>query len=128
MKILVDIFLKPAIFVAIFLFRRATSHYLQLTKRCSAFHCRNRSTNDLSWQGLSYIVKKIYRNQETDEVLKHFRFRYGLILVFCNNKTLIVQQILGLALFSIQQTDLTSFSQDRRGVKLWRVISANINV
>jgi hypothetical protein len=36
MKIFVDIFLKPAIFVAIFLFRRATSHYLQLTKPCSA--------------------------------------------------------------------------------------------
>jgi hypothetical protein len=61
-------------------------------------------------------VKQIYRNQETDEVLKHFRLRCGLILVFCNNKTLIVQQILGLALFSIQQTDLTTFSQDRRGV------------
>jgi hypothetical protein len=48
MKIFVDIFLKPAMFVAIFLFRRATSHYLQLTKLRSAFHCGNRYTNDIS--------------------------------------------------------------------------------
>jgi hypothetical protein len=37
MKIFVDIFLKPAIFVAIFLFRLGTSHYLRLTKLCSAY-------------------------------------------------------------------------------------------
>ena len=91
----------------IFLFRRAINHYLRLTKFRSAFHCRNRSI-DVSWSGLSYIVKKIDRNKETDEVLKHFRLRYGLILVFCNNKILIVQQILGNTNRLIKGHDITS--------------------
>jgi hypothetical protein len=96
-------------FVAIFLtvFRRATSHYLQLTKLRFAFHCRNRCI-DVSWSGLSYIVKQIYRNKETDEVLNHFRLHFGLILVFCNNKTLIVQQILGNTNRLIKGHDITS--------------------
>jgi hypothetical protein len=55
-------------------------------------------------------VKKIYRNQETDEVLKHFRLRYGLILVFCNYKTLIMQQILGNTNRMIKGHDITSLT------------------
>jgi hypothetical protein len=57
---------------------------------------------------LTLIVKKIDRNQETNEVWKHFRLRYGLILVFCNNKTLIMQQILGNTNHMIKGHDITS--------------------
>ena len=57
-------------------------------------------------------MKQIYRNQETDEVLKHFRVRYMPSIWFdfgiLQYQNLIMQQILGNTNHMIKGHDITS--------------------